>query len=202
MKKMAKTGNDIVIVNYQAGNLFSVQTAIGRLGYEAVVSSSPEVIAAAGRVIIPGVGNSGMAMKSMRSAGLDALLPRLTQPVLGICLGMQIMFSYLEESDESGMGIVNGSVKKFPRGELPVPHMGWNRVRDLKGPLFKGIEAGEWFYFVHSYMAEPVSDTIAGCGYGVNFTAAVGRDNFFGCQFHPEKSGEAGSRVLKNFLEL
>jgi len=200
--KMTSMGNDIVIVNYSAGNLFSVQTACNRLGYTAVVSSSPGVIAGAAKVIVPGVGNSGIAMESLRSAGLTCLLPRLTQPVLGICLGMQIMFSYLEESVEPGLGIIDGSVTKFPAGELPVPQMGWNRISNLKSPLFKGIDNGEWFYFVHSYMAGTSGDTIATCNYGEDFTAAAGRDNFFGCQFHPEKSGEAGSRVLKNFLEL
>lgn len=193
---------EIVIVNYQAGNLFSVQTACSRLGYSTVVSSSPAVIAGADKVIIPGVGNSGIAMSSLREAGLACILPRLTQPVLGICLGMQIMYSHLEESDEAGLGIISGSVKKFPTGELPVPHMGWNRITGLTGPLFRDIDDGEWFYFVHSYMVDIGDNTIATCNYGSNFTAAAGRDNFFGCQFHPEKSGEAGSRVLKNFLEL
>lgn len=192
----------IVIINYSAGNIFSVQNACSRLGYETEVSSSPEVIAEAGRVIIPGVGNSGIAMESLREAGLVDLLPRLTQPVLGICLGMQIMYSYLDESDEPGLGIINGTVGRFPRGDLPVPQMGWNRAFDLNGPLFRGIAEGEWFYFVHSFRAVVDSNTIASCTYGEPFTAAAGRDNFYGCQFHPEKSGQAGLIVLKNFLEL
>jgi imidazole glycerol-phosphate synthase subunit HisH len=194
--------SSIVIVNYSAGNIFSVQTACSRLGYETVVSSSPAVIAGADKVIIPGVGNSGIAMDSLREAGLSCLVPRLTQPVLGICLGMQLFYSFLEESDEPGLKIVPRSVDRFPVGALPVPHMGWNRVTSLKGPLFKGIDEGEWFYFVHSFRALADENSAALTNYGEFFTAAVARNNFFGCQFHPEKSGEAGSRVLKNFLEL
>lgn len=194
--------SDTVIINYSAGNIFSVQTACRRLGYDTTVSSSPGVIAGAARVIIPGVGNSSIAMESLRTAGLTCLIPRLTQPVLGICLGMQIMYKFLDESEEPGLKVIDGNVDRFPKGELPVPHMGWNRVTDLKGPLFRGIDEGEWFYFVHSFKAEVNDNTIASSSYGVPFTAAAGRDNFYGCQFHPEKSGEAGSRILKNFFEL
>jgi imidazole glycerol-phosphate synthase subunit HisH len=192
----------IVIVNYSAGNIFSVQTACRRLGYETVVSSSSEVIAGADKVIIPGVGNSGIAMESLREAGLSSLIPQLKQPVLGICLGMQLFYSYLEESAEPGLNIVPGSVDRFPAGNLPVPNMGWSRTLSLKGPLFKEIKEGEWFYFVHSFRALADENSVALGNYGEMFTAAVSRDNFFGCQFHPEKSGEAGSRVLKNFIEL
>ncbi len=194
--------DDIVIINYSAGNIFSVQTACRRLGYEPVISDSPGVIAGAAKVIIPGVGNSGMAMESLRIKGLSCLIPRLTQPVLGICLGMQIMYSWLEESDEAGLKIFDGRVTLFPVSELPVPHMGWNRATNLKGPLFRGIDDGEWLYFVHSYFASVGSETIADCRYGDSFAAAASRDNFYGCQFHPEKSGDAGLQILKNFLEL
>ncbi|MDX9929479.1 MAG: imidazole glycerol phosphate synthase subunit HisH [Bacteroidales bacterium] len=193
---------DVVIVNYSAGNIFSVQTACRRLGYESVISDSPGVITGAAKVIIPGVGSSGSAMESLESAGLTCLIPRLNQPVLGICLGMQLMYSRLDESDDTGLKIFDGRVSLFPPSELPVPHMGWNRIFNLKGPLFSGIDEGEWFYFVHSYMAPAEEDTIALCNYGGPFTAAAARDNFFGCQFHPEKSGEAGQRVIKNFLEI
>ena len=194
--------DDIVIINYSAGNIFSVQTACRRLGYEPVISDSPGVIAGAAKVIIPGVGSSGSAMESLRSAGLTCLIPRLTRPVLGICLGMQLMYSRLDESDDTGLKIFEGSVSLFPPSELPVPHMAWNRATNLKGPLFRGIDDGEWFYFVHSYMAAVGNETIASCNYGESFAAAASRDNFFGCQFHPEKSGDAGLRVIKNFLEL
>ncbi|MFO7573859.1 MAG: imidazole glycerol phosphate synthase subunit HisH [Bacteroidales bacterium] len=194
--------DDIVIINYSAGNLFSVQTACRRLGYEPVITDSPGVIAGAAKIIVPGVGSSGSAMESLRSAGLSCLIPRLTQPVLGICLGMQLMYSQLDESDEKGLKIFDGRVKLFGSSGLPVPHMGWNRVTGLKGPIFKGVEDNEWFYFVHSYMAPVGSETIAACNYGEHFAASASRDNFFGCQFHPEKSGDAGLRVIKNFLEL
>ncbi len=194
--------DNIVIINYSAGNIFSVQTACRRLGYEPVISDSPGVIAGADKVIIPGVGSSGPAMESLRNAGLTCLIPRLTQPVLGICLGMQLMYSWLEESDEAGLKIFGGGVSLFHSSELPVPHMAWNRATKLKGPLFKGIGDGEWFYFVHSYKASVGDETIASCSYGEPFAAAASRDNFFGCQFHPEKSGSAGQHVIKNFLEL
>lgn len=194
--------DDIVIINYSAGNIFSVQTACRRLGFEPVISDSPGVIAGAAKVIIPGVGSSGSAMESLRSAGLTCMIPRLTRPVLGICLGMQLMYSRLDESDETGLKIFDGRVSLFPSSELPVPHMAWNRATNLKGPLFRGIDDGEWFYFVHSYMAPVGNETIASCNYGESFAAAASRDNFFGCQFHPEKSGDAGLRVIKNFLEL
>jgi len=194
--------DDIVIINYSAGNIFSVQTACRRLGYDPVITDSPGVIAGAAKVIIPGVGSSGPAMDSLRSTGLSCLIPRLIQPVLGICLGMQLMYSRLDESDATGLKIFDGRVSLFPSSELPVPHMSWNRATNLKGPLFKGINDGEWFYFVHSYMAPVGNETIASCNYGESFAAAASRENFFGCQFHPEKSGDAGLRVIKNFLEL
>lgn len=195
-------GREVVIVNYSAGNIFSVETALRRLGVEAVVSADPAVIEAAGKVIIPGVGNSGIAMESLRVSQLAGLLTRLSQPVLGICLGMQLMYEWLDESDEAGLGIIPGRVSRFTVEELPVPHMAWNRIYNLKGPLFSGVKEGEWVYFVHSYMAAAGDETIATCSYGVPFTAAAGRDNFYGCQFHPEKSGEAGQRIINNFIEL
>ncbi len=192
----------VAIVNYQAGNIFSVVTACRRLGYNPVVTSSPGTLAGASKVILPGVGNASAAIDSLSDNALLCLLPRLQQPLLGVCLGMQLLFTHLEESGSAGLSVVGGSVTRFSTTKLPVPHMGWNRTSGLRGDLFRGFGSEEWFYFVHSYMAPPVASTAAVTWYGEPFTAALQYNNFFGCQFHPEKSGEAGMQVLKNFLQL
>lgn len=189
----------IVIIDYGAGNVYSVQSAIRRLGYETVVSTAAAVIRTADRVIFPGVGQASAAMEKIRGNGLDILLPQLEMPVLGICLGMQLMCSYTEEEDTPGLGIFPVRVKKFS-GIKKVPHMGWNTIEGLKTALFEDIAEGERMYFVHSYAVPENEYCIARCDYGESFSAAVARNNFYGCQFHPEKSSRAGEKILRNFI--
>lgn len=189
----------IVIIDYGAGNVFSVQTALQRLGYKATVSCGETEIRQADRVIFPGVGQASAAMDRLKKTGLDGVIPRLTVPVLGICLGMQLMCAYTEEERTEGLGIFPLNVKKMS-GLLKVPHMGWNTIFDLESNLMEGIGPGERVYFVHSYYVPDSSYTIARCEYSFPFAAAVRKDNFYGCQFHPEKSAGIGERILKNFL--
>ena len=190
----------IVIVDYGAGNIFSVLMALKRLGYQAEVSDNPEVIEGADRVIFPGVGQASAAMKALKAQGLDRVITHLKVPVLGICLGMQLMCSLSEEEDTAGLGIFPVQVKKF-EGKLKIPHIGWNTLADLKTGLFQDIRAGERMYFVHSYYVPVNEYSIALCGYGETFAAAIRKDNFYGCQFHPEKSAGAGEKLLQNFLK-
>ena len=191
----------IVVVDYGAGNVYSVLSAIRRLGYQAVVSGEAAVIRSADRVIFPGVGQASAAMKKIQQRGIDKLLPQLEIPVLGICLGMQLMCIDTEEDKTSGLGIFPLSVKKF-RDVEKVPHMGWNTVRKLKTTLFQGINPGEWMYFVHSYYVPVTAYCIATCDYQCSFAAAICKNNFYGCQFHPEKSAGAGEKIIKNFLDI
>ena len=188
-----------VIINYGAGNVRSVQRALARLGHESDVSADPKVIAAAERVIFPGVGQASAAMQRLGERGLDKLIPRLTAPVLGICLGMQLMCETTEEGDTRGLGIFPLDVLKIPPG-LKVPHMGWNRVTRLNSALFDSVEEDEYMYFVHSYYVPDNGYSIAECRYHEPFAAAISHGNFHGCQFHPEKSADAGLRVLSNFM--
>lgn len=193
---------DAAIVDYGAGNVFSVATALERLGARVTVTADEKKIRDASRVVFPGVGQASAAMEHLKNTGLDALIPRLTQPVLGICLGMQLMCRRTEEGDTAGLGIFPLAVERFPEGpvKLKVPHMGWNTVEGLRTGLFEGIVDGSRMYFVHSYFVPDSPDTAARTVYGQSFASAVARDNFFGCQFHPEKSSAAGRRVLENFL--
>jgi glutamine amidotransferase len=193
----------IAIIDYDTGNLRSVENALGRLGAEYVVTADHSVIRCAERVVLPGVGEASSAMAKLRARGLDTLIPTLTQPVLGICIGLQLMCRTSEENDTRCMGIFNADVRRFvPSTTLKVPHMGWNRIENLKDPLFDGIEQGSYVYYVHSYAPEIDPTTIATTDYGGVFSAALGCDNFWGTQFHPEKSGAVGAQILKNFLEL
>ncbi len=193
---------ETVIIDYGAGNVFSVATALERLGVRSVLTSDPDVIRRAERVIFPGVGQAGQAMERLVRTGLDEVIPRLTVPVLGICLGMQLMCARSEEGQTEGLGIFPLDVKKFGGG-VKVPHMGWNNLTELKGPLFKGLgEEAPRMYFVHSYYVPVSGFSAAVCDYGFAFSAALEKDNFFGCQFHPEKSSAMGQAVLKNFLKL
>ena len=194
----------VAIIDSGGANIASLRFALARLGCEATLTREAAAIREATHVLLPGVGAAADAMERLRAAGLDTLIPALYQPVLGICLGMQLLFSCSDEGPADCLGVFDDRVLAMEVGaNLPIPHMGWNRVfADADCPLFKGIADGDHFYFVHSY-AVPVTDvTVATATYGAPFTAAAGRANFLGTQFHPERSGKAGARVLHNFLEM
>ena len=214
----------IAIVDYGAGNIRSVVNALGRVGAQDVrLTADREILRAADKVILPGVGEASTAMKALTDCGLAGFIPALTQPVLGICVGAQLMCRRSEEGDTPCMGIFATDVRRFSAalGEK-IPHMGWNSLfapaplssrapspmssraqsRDLSAPLFSGLPEGSYVYFVHSYYPELCPDTIAVSHHGVDFSAALAKDNFFACQFHPEKSGSVGERILMNFLAL
>lgn len=194
-------GARTVIIDYGAGNIKSIQFAFQRLGYNAVLTNNPEDILSADKVIFPGVGEASSAMAKLKQSGLDVLIPQLKQPVLGICLGMQLMCNHSEEGNTKGLGIFNVDVQRFSNA-VKVPQMGWNTIHNLKSDLFKGINEGDYMYLVHSYYAESCSEAIATTNYELEYASALENDNFFGVQFHPEKSGEVGERLLKNFLNL
>jgi imidazole glycerol-phosphate synthase subunit HisH len=191
----------IVIINYGAGNIQSIKFAIERLGFEAVLSNDWTEIKAADRVIFPGVGEASFAMKMLIDSGLDVLIPTLKQPVLGICLGMQLMCNKSEEGNTTGLGIFDVDVIKFTP-KVKVPQMGWNQIYNLKSDLFKGISENEYMYLVHSFFAPKCSEAIATTNYEVEYASALQKDNFYGTQFHPEKSGDIGEQILANFLKL
>ena len=205
----------IAVVNYDTGNIRSVTNALRRVGCtEWVYTDDKAVLSQADKVILPGVGEASSAMAKLAERGLDTFIPTLTQPVLGICVGTQLMCQSSEEGNVECMGIFRTKVKKFqPETRelsilnsqfsiLKVPHMGWNQITDLRSPLFKDINEGAYIYYVHSYYPELCADTIATTRYINAFSGALGRDNFFGTQFHPEKSGVVGAQILKNFLNL
>lgn len=193
---------NISIINYNAGNVQSVLFAIERLGFEAKLTDDFEEIREADKVIFPGVGEASTTMSFLRKKGLDSLIKDLKQPVLGVCLGMQLMCEYSEENDTECLGIFPIRVKKFKpkNNETKVPHMGWNRIQEVKGTLFDSSLEKEFVYFVHGYYAEKNEFTTAVCDYILPFSAAIQKDNFCATQFHPEKSGSVGERILKNFL--
>jgi glutamine amidotransferase len=191
----------IIIINYGAGNIKSIQFAFKRLGYNAVLSNNPSEIINADKVIFPGVGEASSAMSKLKQSRLDTLIPTLKQPVLGICLGMQLMCHYTEEGDTNGLGIFNVNVKRFSNA-VKVPQMGWNTIHNLKSDLFKDINDGDYMYLVHSYYAENCNQAIATTNYDLEYASALENDNFFGVQFHPEKSGKVGEQLLRNFLKL
>jgi glutamine amidotransferase len=209
----------LVLIKYNAGNIQSVLNALERLGVQAIVSDDKEEISTADKVIFPGVGHAKTAMESLQAANLDAVIKSLKQPVLGICVGMQLLCTHSEEEDTTGLGILPIAVKRFratnPAGEglgarsgrlnddllkLKVPQVGWNTIYDLKSELFKNVPEKSYIYNVHSYFAEDSEYTIATCSYGVAYAAAVKKDNFYGVQFHTEKSAATGDAILKNFL--
>lgn len=191
----------IVIINYGAGNIQSIQFALQRLGYEGILSNNPNEILAADKVIFPGVGQANSAMKILRESGLDSLIPTLKLPVLGICLGMQLMCKTSEEGDTQGLGIFDVDVVKFSN-KVKVPQMGWNTISNLKSNLFHEIPENEYMYLVHSFYAQKCTETTATTDYEIEYSSALQKDNFYGVQFHPEKSGKMGEQILKNFLLL
>lgn len=193
----------VAIIDYKMGNLRSVENALKRLGAEFCVTADAAIIRAAERVLLPGVGNAAEAMHNLREAGLVEVIRSLRRPVLGICVGMQVMCRHSEEGDTPCLGIFDSRVKRFePTAELKVPHMGWNKIGNLESKLFKGLEGGSYVYYVHSYYPELCPDTIATSTHGVMFSAALKYENFYGTQFHPEKSGDVGERIIENFLKL
>lgn len=189
------------IIKYNAGNIRSVDFALRRMGVIAEISDDPEIIRGSDKVIFPGVGEAGNTMKYLRERSMDKLLKSLTQPVLGICLGQQLMCTWSEERDTDCIGIFDLPVKKFPPRDK-IPHMGWNQLKNLSGDLFKGVEEGEYVYFVHSYYVPVGKETTAESSYILDFSASTQKDNFYATQFHPEKSGDTGQRILENFIAL
>ena len=193
----------LVIIKYNAGNIQSVLFALERIGMEGMVTDDPYLIQSADKVIFPGVGEASSAMNYLRDRKLDQLIRELKQPVLGICLGLQLMCKYSEENKTECLGIFDTEVKKFNvESGLKVPQIGWNKVENTSEPLFKGIFEEPYCYFVHSYYAELCAETAAVTEYGVRFSSALGKNNFYGVQFHPEKSAAAGEHILKNFIQL
>ena len=195
----------IAIIDYNTGNLRSVVNAVRRAGAEYVLTADPRIIERADRVLLPGVGEASSAMANLRATGLDEVIPRLTMPVLGICIGVQLMCAGSEEGNVRTMGIFPTEVRRFEADKqqgIKVPHMGWNRIEQLKTPLFEGVEEGAWIYYVHSFAPDLCDYTVARTTYGREFSGALARDNFFGTQFHPEKSGSVGARIIENFIKL
>lgn len=196
---------DVVLIDAGGTNIGSVRFALERLGADVTMSDDPACIRAASHVILPGVGAAGPGMARLRRSGLDTVIRELTQPVLGVCLGMQLLFEHSEEGDTPCLGVMRDRVSHFPRDTgMRVPHMGWNALAlECDDPLLDGLQnTGEHAYFVHSYVAPVGPDTLARCHYGMSFSAVVRRGNFYGMQFHPERSAAMGARLLGNFLGL
>jgi len=191
----------IAIVKYNAGNTKSVENAIRRLGYDCVVTDDVQQLQQADKVIFPGVGEAASAMEYLKEKALDDVIRNLKQPVLGICLGLQLLCKSSEEGNTQGLGLFDVEVKKFPPQDI-VPHMGWNNFNEFDSPLFDGVTTKDNVYFVHSYYAELSVNTIAQCNYILPFSAALQKDNFYAVQFHTEKSGTVGEQIFKNFLAL
>ncbi|MDD5283724.1 MAG: imidazole glycerol phosphate synthase subunit HisH [Bacteroidales bacterium] len=191
----------IAILKYNAGNVRSVQNALNRMGYESIVTDKESLLRDAQKVIMPGVGEAASAMKYLRDRGLDVVIKSLTQPFLGICLGLQIMCKSTEEGNVPCLNIFDARVKRFPP-QGRIPHMGWNDFDSISGPLFEGIDIRDNVYYVHSFYAQTCVHTSAVCRYILPFSAALQKDNYYATQFHPEKSGSVGEIVLQNFLRL
>ena len=191
----------IIIIDYGAGNIKSIQFAFKRLGFDAILSNHPDTILSADKVIFPGVGEASNAMVKLKETGLDILIPSLKQPVLGICLGMQLLCKHTEEANTEGLGVFDVNIKRFSN-VVKVPQMGWNTICNLKSNLFQGINDNEYMYLVHSYYAEQCKEAIATTNYETSYASALQCENFYGVQFHPEKSSVAGEQILKNFLTL
>jgi len=194
---------NVAIVKYNAGNVYSVVNALKRLGIEPLLTDNAEALQKADRVLFPGQGEASGAMEYLKARRLDEVIRNLRQPVLGICIGQQLLCRHSEEGDVDCIGVFDAEVRRFQpqRHEDKVPCMGWNRLYDTKSPLMQGIE-GEYVYFVHSYYVPVCNETIATADYILPYSAAMHKDNFYACQFHPEKSGKVGEQIIKNFLEL
>lgn len=192
----------VAIVKYNAGNVESVKNALNRLEIEPIVSDDAEILQTADKVIFPGVGEASTAMNFLRERKLDQVIKSLKQPVLGICLGMQLLCEFSEENATNCLGILPYTVRQFSIENLKVPQIGWNNIFDFKGKLFAGINQNSFVYFVHGYYVENGKETTATCAYGIAYSAAVEHRNFYAVQFHPEKSGEIGAKVLENFLKI
>ena len=195
---------DIAIIKYNAGNVQSVQYALERLGYNAIVTDDHAALQSADKVIFPGVGNAYSAMESLKEKDLDKVIKQLTQPVLGICVGMQLLCNHSEENNTTGLGIINLDVKKFIADykKYKVPQMGWNNIYNLSSPLFEGIKENSFVYYVHSFYAEYGKETIATTDYILPYSCAIQKNNFYGVQFHTEKSADVGDKILLNFINL
>jgi len=191
----------IAIIKYNAGNIMSVDFALKRLGIEALITDDFDIIKNAEKVIFPGVGEASTTMSYLTKNKLDKLIISLKQPVLGICLGMQLMCSYSYEGETDCLGIFDAEVKRF-EGNIKVPHIGWNSLEQIRGDLFKGINQNDYVYYVHSYYVPICDNTAAKTNYNELFSGALQKNNFYGLQFHPEKSGKIGLQILKNFIEL
>ncbi len=192
----------VAIVKYNAGNVESVKNALNRLGIEPVLTDEADILQTADKVIFPGVGEASSAMNYLRERNLDKTIISLKQPVLGICLGMQLLCESSEENETKCLGILPYRVKKFESESLKIPQIGWNNIFDVKSDLLKGVAEDSFVYFVHSFYVESGTKTIAACDYGLNFSAAIRHENFYAVQFHAEKSGAVGARILENFLEI
>lgn len=192
----------IAIVKYNAGNIESVKNALNRLGAESVVSDDASILKSADKVIFPGVGEASSAMKYIRERHLDEVIKSLSQPVLGVCLGMQLLCDRSDENNTKCLGLLPHKVRRFEPNELKVPHMGWNQISNLKGELFDGLKENSYVYFVHGFYVESVSESTATCNYGENFSAAIQYKNYYAVQFHTEKSGAVGDQILENFLNI
>ena len=191
----------IAIIDYEAGNVKSLQFALERLGVKSILTADPKIIINAEKVIFPGQGAAASAMKKLKDSGLDTLIPKLKQPVLGICLGMQLLCDFTEEGNVNALGIISGKVKRFS-DNVKVPQMGWNTISGLQNPLFNNIKNYEFMYLIHSYFVPLLAETIAVSQYDLIYSVAVQKNNFYGVQFHPEKSSKAGQQILHNFLNL
>ena len=192
----------VAIVKYNAGNVRSVANSLRRLDIEPILTDEADELLSADKIIFPGVGEASSAMNYLRERNLDAVIGALKQDVLAICLGMQLLCTWSEENDTPCLGILPYKVQRFPRDVGKVPHMGWNSISDIESPLFDGVADGSRFYFVHSYLVGNGVHTIAKGSYGVDFSAALKLENFYAVQFHPEKSGAVGAKILKNFLNI
>lgn len=192
----------IAVIKYNAGNITSVEFAFKRIGLDVLVTDQKEEIMSADKVIFPGVGEASSAMAYLKEKNLDSIIKNLKQPVLGICLGMQLLCEHSEEGNTNCLGIFPQVVKKFRSNQFKVPQIGWNNIYDLKSPLFKNITENSFVYFVHAYYAETGLNTISKTNYITEYSSALNKNNFYGAQFHPEKSGDVGEQILKNFIEL